>query len=94
MENEIRNGRPVAVGWLHHGPVTSPTGGGHWTCCIGFTKDSFIMNDPNGEADMVNGGYVTNSYDKGKRIAYSRKNWLRRWECDGPSTGWALLVSK
>jgi len=90
LESEILAGRPVPVGWLHHGPVTAPTGGGHWTLCIGFTAESFVMNDPNGAADMVNGGYV--NHTQGSGIAYSRRNWLRRWEADGPSTGWALLV--
>ena len=93
LENEIRNGRPVAVGWLHKGNVSYPTGGGHWTCCIGFDPDSFVFNDPNGEADMVNGGYVTNTANKGVKVKYSRKNWLRRWECDGSNTGWAILVN-
>jgi len=90
LESEILAGRPVPVGWLHHGPVTAPTGGGHWTLCIGFTAESFVMNDPNGEADMRNGDYV--NHTQGQGIAYSRRNWLRRWEADGPSTGWALLV--
>jgi len=94
LENEIRNGRPVAVGWLHKGSVSYPTGGGHWTCCIGFTPDSFVFNDPNGEANMVNGGYVSNSIKAGAGVKYSRKNWLRRWECDGKNTGWAILVTK
>ncbi len=94
LENEIRNNRPVAVGWLHQGTITKPTGGGHWTCCIGFTPTHFVFNDPNGEADMVNGNYVNRSIAKGKGVRYSKKNWLRRWECDGPNTGWALLVSK
>jgi hypothetical protein len=94
LENEIRNGRPVAVGWLHKGTVSYPTGGGHWTCCIGFTPTSFVFNDPNGEADMINGGYVNNNAAKGKNVEYSRKNWLRRWECDGNNTGWAILISK
>lgn len=94
LENEIRNGRPVAVGWLHQGSVSYPTGGGHWTCCIGFTPDSFVFNDPNGEADMVNGGYVSHLQSRGKGVKYSRKNWLRRWECDGQNTGWAILVTK
>ena len=93
LENEIRNGRPVAVGWLHKGNVSYPTGGGHWTCCIGFNPDFFVFNDPNGEADMVNGGYVTNAANKGVKVKYSRKNWLRRWECDGSNTGWAILVN-
>ncbi len=30
IENEIRNNRPVACGWLHKGPVSKPTGDGHW----------------------------------------------------------------
>ena len=94
LENEIRNGRPVAVGWLHKGTVSYPTGGGHWTCCIGFTPTHFVHNDPNGECDMVNGGYVSNRATSGKGIKYSRKNWLRRWECDGKNTGWAILVQK
>jgi hypothetical protein len=94
LENELRNGQPVAVGWLHQGSVNYPTGGGHWTCCIGFTPDAFVHNDPNGEADMTNGGYVSNSAARGKGVKYSKKNWLRRWECDGKNTGWAILVSK
>ena len=92
LEAEIDAGRPVAVGWLHHGPSTAPRGGGHWTCVIGYTEDTIVHNDPNGEADMINGGYIGNSASLGARVEYSRKNWLRRWEIDGPSTGWAILV--
>jgi GH24 family phage-related lysozyme (muramidase) len=91
IETELEAGRPVMVGWLHKGPVGAPTGGGHWSVVIGATSGAFIHNDPNGEADLVNGGYVNHS--KGAGIAYSRKNWLRRWEVDGPGTGWAMLVS-
>jgi hypothetical protein len=94
LENEIRHGRPVAVGWLHHGSIARPEGGGHWTCLIGFDKDNFVHHDPNGDADMVNGGYINNESTAGCGICYSRKNWLKRWECDGNGTGWALLVSK
>lgn len=94
LENEINNNRPVAVGWLHYGTAISPRGDGHWTCCVGFDKNSFVFHDPNGEADMVNGGYANHDPAKGKYVKYSRRNWLRRWECDGPNTGWAILVSE
>lgn len=92
LEDEINNNRPVAVGWLHHGSAAAPSGGGHWSCCIGYTAEAFVFNDPNGEADVVNGGYVNNSAIAGKRVQYSRNNWLRRWEVDGNGTGWAILV--
>jgi GH24 family phage-related lysozyme (muramidase) len=91
IDTELQAGRPVMVGWLHKGAVGAPTGGGHWSVIIGATSGAFIHNDPNGEADLVNGGYVNHS--NGAGIAYSRKNWLRRWEVDGPGTGWAMLVS-
>lgn len=91
IEQELNAGRPLMVGWLHKGPSTAPTGGGHWSVVIGSTDGAFIHNDPNGEADLINGGYI--NHTKGAGIAYSRKNWLRRWEADGPGTGWAVLVS-
>jgi len=90
LESELNAGRPVAVGWLHHGTPSAPRGGGHWSVAIGYTKDAIIHNDPNGEANLVSGGYLNHS--KGKGIHYSRKTWLPRWLPDGPSCGWAILV--
>ena len=77
LEEELRQGYPCPVGWLHRGPVSAPSGSGHWTVVIGCTPTHFIHNDPNGEADLVNGGYKSNKGGAG--IAYSRKNWLPRW---------------
>ena len=90
LEAEIRAGRPVAVGWLHQGPYNAPTGGGHWSVIVGFDPDYWFVNDPNGEADLINGGYV--NHTKGAGIKYSKARFNRRWEVDGASTGWALLV--
>ena len=92
LEAELDAGRPVMVGWLHKGPVTAPGGGGHWSVVIGYTPTAFIHNDPNGEASLVHGGYANAT--KGRGVAYSRKNWLRRWLVEGPNSGWALLVSR
>jgi GH24 family phage-related lysozyme (muramidase) len=90
LEAEINSGRPTAVGWLHQGPVEAPSGGGHWSVMIGFTVEHWIQNDPNGEADLINGGYTNNK--NGAAVKYSRPRWDRRWMPDGASTGWALLV--
>jgi GH24 family phage-related lysozyme (muramidase) len=91
LETELRAGRPIAVGWLHKGPISAPTGGGHWSVISGFESDKYwIVNDPNGEADLVNGGYLNNS--NGAGLHYSYQNFNRRWMPDGASSGWALLV--
>ena len=90
LESELRQGRPVAVGWLHKGPAQSPSGGGHWSVIIGFDATHWILHDPNGEADLVNGGYVKNTGGAG--ILYSKERFNRRWMPDGASTGWALVV--
>lgn len=92
LMNQIDKGQPVAVGWLHHGAIQAPKGGGHWTCCVGYTRDTFVFHDPNGKANMLDGGYVDTSATAGKYVEYGRLNWLRRWECDGPGTGWAVIV--
>lgn len=87
LESEIAQGRPVAVGWLHKGPVTAPFGGGHWSVVIGYSDAAWIHNDPNGEALLVHGGYSKNT--KGAGLAYSRKNWNPRW-MPGGTGGWYL----
>jgi len=87
LEREIDAGRPVAVGWLHEGPVGAPRGGGHWSVVIGYTAAAWFHNDPNGEALLVSGGYSKNT--KGAGQVYSRKNWNPRW-MPGGSGGWYL----
>ena len=90
LENLLRSGLPTPVGWLHRGPVTAPSGSGHWSVVSGFTPTHFIHQDPNGEANTQNGGYLNSN--KGANVAYSRSNWLRRWLVDGPASGWYLKV--
>lgn len=89
IERQITRGVPVPCGFLHHGPATAPTGGGHWLTVIGFTKTAVIVNDPFGEMDVVNGVYLSS---KGAGLAYSRKNWGPRWLVEGPESGWAILA--
>ena len=92
LEAQIKEGRPTPVGWLHKGTVTNPTGGGHWAVTIGHTDTHWILNDPNGEADLVNGGYV-NAFNGGG-IAYSRQNWNKRWLIEGTASGWMMDIRK
>jgi hypothetical protein len=89
LRSILSQGRPVPVGWLHHGPATSPRGGGHWTLLTGITSTHTIHHDPYGEADMVRGGYVRRG-NFGRNIRYSIRNWLPRWTWGGE--GWLLDV--
>ena len=89
LTKELQGGCPVATGILHYGHVTSPRGGGHWMLLIGDDGTNGIFHDPYGELDNVNGGYVTIGKG-GKEVKYSWRNWLRRWEIEGPRTGWFM----
>ena len=91
LKNEIDAGRPVAVGWLHHGPPSAPSGGGHWTVVIGYDASGVIMNDPYGSCDLVNGGYPANH--NGAHQHYSTANWEPRWRPQG-SGGWYLVAQR
>ena len=91
LRKEIDAGRPVAVGWLHKGPYIAPSGGGHWSVVIGYTDTHLILHDPNGEADLISGTYV--SHVGGKSIHYSFKHFLPRWNVEGPASGWYLTVN-
>jgi GH24 family phage-related lysozyme (muramidase) len=92
---QLQRGIPCPVGWLHKGPVSAPTGGGHWSLVIGWdpAKRQFLMHDPNGEADLVNGGYVNNAIGSGAAQRYSERNWGRRWMVEGAGSGWWIEIS-
>jgi hypothetical protein len=102
LARQVALGIPVPVGWLHHGPVSAPRGGGHWTLAIGWdaTARQVIMHDPYGEANLVGGGYVSTAIGSGKGQRYSEQNWGRRWMAGPgssyrftPGTGWWLELS-
>ena len=93
----LNEGRPVPVGWLHKGPVGAPTGGGHWSVVVGYKEGvsadgTWIVNDPNGEANLVSGGYTDNR--DGSNQEYSYANWNPRWIVSGEGDGWYLDVKE
>ena len=90
VEQQIDKGIPVPLGFLHHGPVSKPGGGGHWLCAIGYAADALIVHDPIGQIDLERGSIVNNW---GARLRYSRKNFGPRWMVEGPGSGWAIIAS-
>lgn len=89
IKAQVDKGIPVPMGILHRGPVSAPTGGGHWICAIGYSDDAVVVHDPFGDLDLVSGTYVNNW---GARLRYSRRNLGPRWMVEGPATGWAIVA--
>lgn len=91
---QLKKGIPVPVGWLHKGPVSAPSGGGHWSTIVGIDLDTkhYIVNDPYGDCDLVYGGYPGST--NGARLRYSFRNFEPRWMVEGDGTGWGLLLLK
>lgn len=88
IKREINAGFPVGAGFNHHGPLNA-TRGGHWILIIGYNDTHIICHDPYGELDVVNGGYPRPGIG-GKSVRYSWKNWLKRWQPEGPGHGWMM----
>lgn len=93
IDSLLTAGIPVPIGILHKGTASNPTGSGHWICIIGRTEDNsgYIVNDPFGDLDLVNGGYLSTN---GARLTYSKKNLQKRWMVEGPGSGWFIKARK
>ena len=91
IEDQIASGVPVPCGFLHRGPVSAPSGSGHWLIVAGHTRDSLIVHDPFGKADLVSGATPGGVARFAK---YSRKNFGPRWMVEGTNTGWAILAER
>ncbi len=91
LEKQIALGIPIPCGYLHRGPVTKPSGGGHWLTVVGHTPTHLIVHDPYGEADLVNGATLNKP---ARYCHYSRKNFGPRWMVEGKGTGWAIIATR
>ena len=86
----IDAGRPVPVGWLHHGHLTAPSGGGHYSVIIGYDESGWIVHDPNGEANLATGGYTNNL--NGASLHYNFAAFNPRWIVEGEGSGWYMDI--
>lgn len=93
LEDLLDNDIPVPIGVLHKGPVTNPTGGGHWVCLVGHNETEFIVHDPFGQMDLVNGGYVATGPEDGMFQHYTKKNLMKRWNIANDHDGWYVDLS-
>jgi len=79
---------PVPCGILHKGPITNPSGGGHYVTVIGYTEDDLIVHDPFGRLDLVKGKYVATGPTDGKSVRYKKDLFEKRWAINSKNDGW------
>ena len=96
IDRQLEAGKFVPIGILHHGPARAPVGGGHWLGIRGrITKNGklfYIVNDPYGDLDLVNGGYPGST--NGNGLHYSKENLDLRWRVrqgGKPTGGWGII---
>ena len=89
LDRELSAGRPVCIGILHRGPLSSPSGG-HVLVVRGKTASGdYVVNDPYGS---LNDGY-TGPTTNGRSAVYKRSDLVRRWTVDGPNSGWGRVFT-
>lgn len=93
IKNELKKGKPVSVGVLHHGPVSNPSGGGHFIVIKGFDETGWLVNDPYGELNLVSGGWSSQAVGAGKNLVYSYKNLNPRIFVPGAKDCWGWTFS-
>ena len=89
IDRELERGNPIAVGILHRGPASNPTGG-HWVLVVGRAADNeaYYCNDPYGSLGDGYQGAVEN----GHHVQYSKKMFRNRWTVEGAGSGWGLYI--
>lgn len=87
IKKALSSGYSVPVGILVRGHVSAPRGGGHWILLVGYDEKGFIVNDPAGELDLINGGYIPGT--SGEGLHYSYANFKKRFFVRGRNSGWA-----
>ena len=92
IEELLQRGIPVPIGILHKGPVSNPSGGGHWLTVIGITADkkALYVNDPFGDLDLIRGTYAGTN---GAKLKYSKQNLAPRWLVESPTSGWYIKAN-
>ena len=87
LDNSLSDGKPVVIGILHRGSLSSPTGG-HMVVVIGKKGEDYVVNDPYGS---LNDGY-TGAVSNGKGAVYKKSELAQRWlEHGKDKTGWGRI---
>ena len=91
IKKQIKNGQPVAASLLCRGTPEYPTGKTHLVAITGYGKDYWLVQDPFGEMDLINGLWSDRNPLAGKDVRYSFKDMNPRLFASGGASGWCWL---
>jgi len=88
LHKSLEAGLPVGIGYLHKGPQSAPSGGGHWALVVGRKEDKsgFWVHDPWGVCDRSGNFFNAN----GNYTFYDNTFMDARWTVYSQSDGWAM----
>lgn len=98
---ELEAGRPVVCGLLHRGPLSRPSGFGHYVLAYAYepAEQVVMTHDPNGKYDWKKGRYMHESgHSGGSSQRWPLTVYEKRWTVEAtkgnPDCGWALYAVK
>jgi len=91
IKNNIKKGLPVVVSLISQGPILNPKRGPHSVVITGYDYDSWLVQDPFGKLNLVDGGFIERNIVAGKNIKYPYEQFNRRLFASGGATGWGWL---
>lgn len=100
LKSQIDQGIPVPCGYIHRGPLSRPSGGGHWLIVVGYTADQLIVHDPYGIMNLQSGERASSV---ARFARYDMNDFVLRWSVEpagpaaykhSPNKGWALIATR
>lgn len=88
IKDEIKKGLPVVASVVSKGHMSDPIGGTHFVVITGYDNDSWLVQDPFGKLDLVNGGFKDIGKESGKNVRYPFETFNKRFFVGGGATGW------
>ena len=88
IKKQIELGSPVVVSILSNGDSCAPTSGGHFVVIIGYGNDYWLVHDPRGRLDLINGGCESTESTAGRSIKYKFDLVNPRIFSGGGGSGW------
>ena len=91
IKDNLKRGLPVVVSLISQGSISNPKHGPHSVVITGYDYDSWLVQDPFGELNLIDGGFTERNPVVGKNIKYSYEQFNRRLFVAGGATGWGWL---